>query len=211
MKKDNILDTLSFIIGLVTIILVVVFRNSYTTVFIIASIGSLLYGVLSIINKNNYGYLFTSLGLSLLITMILYMNNVLDRFDSVTFMITGSVFSLMIITLVFDFIKRKNELKKYSLIVEGTVVDLIKNPNTTKEYFQPVYEYILDNEVFQVSLPRYINKFIPNVGDKLKIYVNPDNMEEVYFDKSKKEKITDYGISFFLMISSLIIMITLFL
>lgn len=210
MKKDSILDVLSFIVGVVTIILVVVFRNSYTTLFMIASIGALLYGVIAIINKNNYGYLFTSLGLSLLITMILYMNKIFDRFDAVTFMITGSVFVLMAITLIFDFINRKNELKKHSLAVEAIVVDLLKNPNTTKEYFQPVYEYVLDDEVFQVTLPRYINKFIPNIGDRLKIYVNPDNKDEVFFDKGKTEKLTDYGVSIFLMIASLIIMITLF-
>lgn len=211
MKKETILDTLSFIVAIVTIIVVVCLRSNYTYLILCGSIGATLYGLLASLNKNNYGYLFLSIGCSALITIILYMNKVLVRADAITFMITCSVFTLMIITLIFNYLNRKNNFKTYDLMVEGKVIDLVKNPNTKKEYFQPVYEFEVDGEVFNVNYPVFKNRFIPNIGDTEKIYVNSKDHKDVFFDKTVGEKICDYAVSAFLIIASLIIMITLFI
>ncbi len=211
MKKEKILDTLSFIVAIATIIISLCFKNNYKYLILIASIGASIYGLLASLNKNNYGYIFLSLGPSALIAVLLYMNNILDKVDSVTFMITCSVFMLMVITLIFNYLNRKINFKKYSLIVEGSVIDLVKNPNTKKEYFQPVYEFEVDGEVYNVDYPIFMNRFIPNIGDKQKIYVNANDHKDVFFDKNTREKIYDYVLSIFLIIASLIIMITLFI
>lgn len=211
MKKETVLDTLSFIVAVVTIILVVCLKSNFTYLILAGSIGSILYGLLASLNKNNYGYIFLSLGISALVTILLYMNKILDKSDSITFMITGSVFMLMIITLIFNYLNRKVNFKKYNMVVEGRVIDLVKNPNTKKEYFQPVYEFEVDGEVFNVDYPMFKNKFIPNIGDTQKIYVNSKDHKDVFFDKSTGEKIYDYALSAFLIIASLIIMITLFI
>ncbi len=211
MKKETILDTLSFIVAVATIVIAVCFRNNYTYLILVASIGATIYGLLASLNKNNYGYIFLSLGISALITIILYMNKVLVKADAITFMITCSVFILMIITLIFNYLNRKENFKRYDMMVVGRVIDLVKNPNTKNEYFQPVYEFEIDGKVYNVNYPLFKNKFIPNIGDEQKIYVNSKDHEDVFFDKSTGEKIYDYALSAFLIIASLIIMITLFI
>ena len=68
MKKETVLDTLSFIVAVVTIILVVCLRSNFTYLILAGSIGSILYGLLASLNKNNYGYIFLSLGISALVS-----------------------------------------------------------------------------------------------------------------------------------------------
>ena len=211
MKKESILDTLAFIVAVVTIIVVVCLRSNYQYLILAGSIGASIYGLLASLNKNNYGYIFLSLGISALIAILVYMGKILDRSDAITFMITCSVFMLMIITLIFNYFNRKVNFKKYNLVVEGRVIDLVRNPNTKKDYFQPIYEFEVDGEVYNVDFPGFKNRFIPNIGDTQKIYVNSKDHKDVFFDKSKGEKISDYTVSIFLIIASLIIMITLFI
>ena len=210
MKKETILDTLSFIVGLVTILLVVFFKDKMNYLLFSLAIGGSLFGIILIMKKSNYGYLITSLGISLLGSVLLYRFNILDRPDAVTFMITGSVFSLMVISMIFSVINDKVNKKECSLLIYGEVVDLVKNSNTKDEYFQPIYEYVVDDKPYQVAHPKFLNKNIPDIGSKHKIYVNPKKHEDVYFEKEPIDKLYDYGISLLLAIVSLIIIITLF-
>lgn len=210
MKKETILDTLSFIVGLVTILLVVFFKDKMNYLLFSLAIGGSLFGIILIMKKSNYGYLITSLGISLLGSVLLYRFNILDRPDAVTFMITGSVFSLMVISMIFSVINDKVNKKECSLLIYGEVVDLVKNSNTKDEYFQPIYEYVVDDKPYQVAYPKFLNKKIPDIGSKHKIYVNPKKHEDVYFEKEPIDKLYDYGISLLLAIVSLIIIITLF-
>lgn len=210
MNKDKFLDTLAFIVGLVTAILAVIFKNNMSSVLFCVGIGGSSCGLLLILKKSNYGYLILSICLSILVTMILYTNKILDKADSITFMITGSVFLLMAISMLFSILGEIANKKRYSLVVWGKVVDLKKNPNTTKEYYQPIYEYVIDDKTLEVAYPRFVNRFIPNVGDKHKIYINPLDKEDVYFEKEMLDKLYDYGVGLFLAIASLFIMISLF-
>lgn len=210
MNKEKIFSNLSFIIAVITIILIAFFHNNIAIIGVIGGIGGFLYGICLMINKNSTGYLFTSLGISLAASFLLYNYEKFDKGDAVTFMICESTFLLMLITLIFMYINNKELFKLYNMSVEAEVIDLVKNPNTTKEYYQVMYQYELDGKAYVVGTPGFINKSIPNIGDKKKIYVDSNDYANVYFDKTMKEKIYNIGLCSFLMIASLIIVITLF-
>lgn len=97
------------------------------------------------------------------------------------------------------------------MAVLAFVVDLVKNPNTKKEYYQPIYQFEINGEVYTVEGLTFIDKFIPKIGESIKLYVDSKNYTDVYFDKSKREKIYSMGVGLFLMIASLVILISLFI
>lgn len=209
--KNKILENISFVIIVITLLLIVVFQNNGTAMLFIGAGGLLLYGVVACLQLNKYGTISLGCGGSLLITMILYTMEVLDKADSITFMVTSSMMLISLISLIFMVINDKKVFKRYTLIVEGEVIDLERNPNTKKDYYKPVYSYNVDNVEYEVALPYYLNKNIPDIGDTIKLYVDPKEHSEVYFDKSLINKIKLWGSGIVLFIISLIIIITLFI
>lgn len=211
MKKETIIDSLSFVIGVLTVLLAVAFKDNLVYAGIIAGVGASLYGLLKALRKNSYGYILMSIGIGLFLALLLYKFEMLNRSDSLTFMICVSTNLLMLITFVFDFINRKEIFRVYDLKVEAEVVDLVKNPNTNKEYYQVMCAYTINDKDYIVGSPGFINKFIPKIGDKLTLYVDSKDNENVFFDKNKKEKIYDIGLGLFLIIATLLIILFLFI
>lgn len=210
MKKETILNNIGFVIGVLTILLIIAFKDNIVLVGIIAGIGGFLYGLCLSLNLNNSGYIFISIGLSLASSLSLYKFNILEKGDAFTFMICCSIFLLMSVSLIFGELKKKAMFKKFSLIVDAEVIDLVKEPNTKREYYQPVYGYVVDGEEFVVGALGYTNKFIPKIGDKIKLYVDPNQHDSVFFDETIFNKVYNLGLTIFLMIASLIILISLF-
>ncbi len=207
--KDKILDSMAFIVGVLTVILVALLNKNVMMMGIVGGMGAFFFGLINIMRKNNYGYVFTSCGLGCAISFLLYKYHILDRPDALMFMICSSTFLLMLISFIFDFINNKELFKIYNMEIIGVVVDLVKNPNTKQDYYQVIYEYEVDDKIYRVARPGFINKNIPNMGDKDKIYVDSQDYANVYFKKSKKERIIDLIIGGALMIASLGIMISL--
>ncbi len=211
MKREKIIDNLSFIIGVLSVIFVVLYKDNILIAGIIAGIGATLYGFLKALQEKNFGYILISVGISLITSLLVYKYKILDRADSLTLMICLSTFILMIITSIFAYFNRKKTFKKYDLNIEAEAIDLIKNPNTNKDYYQVVYSYEINNKYYSVKTPGFINSFIPKIGDKITIYVESSDHANVYFDKTKREKIYEIGLSLFLIIASFIIIIFLFI
>jgi len=211
MKKEEILSNVSFAIAVITILICLVFRNNLVMLGIVAGIGSFLYGICITINKNTTGYLFFGIGGSLAISLLLYKFKILDKGDTFTFMICCSIFLLMLMVLVVGSIRKKKIFKIYTMSVDAEVIDLVKNTNTKKEYYKPVYSYNLDGKEYVVEALGYIDKFIPKIGDKIKLYVDPKDYMNVYFDKTMFDKITGIGLSIFLLIVSFGIIVSLFI
>lgn len=208
--KKKILDNLSFGVVVISLLLIVVFKDKVQTMLFIASGGFILYGILAFLDGNRYGVVSLGCGISLFGTMLLYINEVLDKVDSITFIVCMSMSMIIVISYVFMFINEKAIFKKYSLIVEAEVVDLEKNPNTKKEYYSPVYAYSLKNKDYLVNLPYYINRNIPKIGDKIKLYVDPDDNLDVYFDKNLFNKIRYWGSGIVLIVVCIGIIVSLF-
>lgn len=211
MKKETLIDNLSFVVGVLTVLLVVVLKDNLVNAFIVAGVGAFLYGLLKALKKNSYGYILMSVGIGTSLALIIYKFEILNRSDSLTFMICVSTNLLMLVTFIFDYINRKEIFKIYDLKVEAEVANLVKNPNTNKEYYQVICEYTIDDKIYTVGSPGFINKFIPKIGDKVMLYVDSKDYENVYFDKNKKEKIYDIGLGLFLILATLIILLFLFI
>lgn len=208
--KNKIIDSIRFTIGVVTLILVFIFKSNLSTVGLVAGVGVALYGVCSLLMGERLGYVFSGLGTSLFISIVIYKMKILPQFESITFFMCLSLSLIVIISIIFDEITDKEMKKKHSLEVESTVIDLVKNPNTNKEFYQPIYEYVIDDVVMEVGAPGYYEKRIPKLGDKLIIYVNPEDHLDVYFEKGKRDKIYNIAVGLFLLIASIVIIISLF-
>ena len=208
--KNKIIDSIRFTIGVVTLILVFIFKSNLSTVGLVAGVGVALYGVCSLLMGERLGYVFSGIGSSLFISIVIYKMKILPQFESITFFMCLSLSLIVIISIIFDEITDKEMKKKHSLEVESTVIDLVKNPNTNKEFYQPIYEYVIDDVVMEVGAPGYYEKRIPKLGDKLIIYVNPEDHLDVYFEKGKRDKIYNIAVGLFLLIASIVIIISLF-
>lgn len=208
--KNKLIDNVSFAVLIITLLLIAVFRENGKVILFIASGGLVLYGTCASLQKQRYGTLIIGSGLSLLVTMFLYVFEMLDKSKSITFMICLSCFIIAFLSLIFMLITQKEAMKRYSLIVEGEVIDLEKNPNTKKEYYKPIYNYVIKNMVYTVEYPYFLQKGLPKIGDKSKIYVDPNELGEVYFDRKILGKLYYYGTCGVLMLVSAIIIFTLF-
>lgn len=209
--KNKIIDSIRFVIGVITLLLVFFFKDNLSTVGLVAGVGVALCGFCSLLLGERLGYVFSGLGSSLFISMIIYKMKLLPQFESITFFMCLSLSLIVVISIIFDEVTDKDMKKKHSLEVEATVIDLIKNPNTNKEFYQPLYEYEVDGVVMEVGSPVYYEKRIPKLGDRLRIYVNPDNHLDVYFESGKIDKIYSIAVGLFLLIASIVIIISLFI
>lgn len=209
--KNKTVDTIRFIVGVVTVILVFIFKSSLSTAGLIGGVGLLLYGICSLLLGERLGYVFSGLGVSLFTSVLIYKFGLLPQFESITFFMCLSLSLIIVISLIFDEVTEREFKKKYSLETEATVIDLVKNPNTNKEFYQPVYEYVVNDVVMEVGSPVYYEKRIPKLGDKLIIFVNPEDPLDVYFEKSKSDKLYGIAVGMFLLIASIVIIITLFI
>lgn len=208
--KQKIIDTMIYIIAIITVILILIFQTNKSMVLLIASIGGILLGLCFTIQNKKHGILIISLCISLLLSTILYKNKTLTLHNSLTFFISLSIASMLLITFIVEFINRKIISKIYTIKQQATVIDLKKYPNSKKEYYQPIYEYEIDNNIYHVEYPDYKQKFIPNIGDKKDIYIDPNNYEEIYFKPEIKDDLFKFFIGLILIIACLIILVGLF-
>lgn len=209
--KNKVLDNISFAIGAISIVLFFIFVNNIKLACIIGGIGSTLYGICSLLKKERMGYIFISIGVSVALGVGLHTLDILDQTKMITFILCLSLALLMVVSVVFNIINALDIKKRYSLVVEAKVIDLVKNPNVKGEYYQPIYQYDLDNISYCVEFPGYKKWFVPKIGDALKIFIEPGDHANTYFDKTLIEKISNYSISIFLAVVSLIIVVTLFI
>lgn len=210
MKKENILDGITLVLGLALVILLVVFRKDYDALLYSASILGILLGICFVFKKYNYGYLIVSMAGSLLLSTIFYYQKILIFNECVTFMICSSVALLMFFTTIFDGLIKKGIKAKYSLEVMAKVIDLEQNKNVKKECYAPVYEYEVDGTIYEIVAPYYLDKNIPAIGDELMVRVDPTNAEQVYFDKSISEELKEKFVAIVLMIVCIMIIVGLF-
>lgn len=208
--KDKIVDGLIGLFVLALVILLVIFRESYEALLYSASILGVIIGILFVIKKANYGYIVISISGSLLLSTIFYYSKLLIFNDCVTFLICSSVALLMFFSTIFDYLIKKAIKAKYALEIVARVIDLEKNRNVQKECYAPVYEYEVNDVVYEIVAPFFLDKNIPSIGDELSIRVDPKVPEHVYFNKELKEEFKEKFVSIVLMIVCIIIIIGLF-
>ena len=210
MKKNNIMDWISFGIGITIVLGVLIFQNNMKIVLGIISVGAFLSGVLFIIQKDRKGYILASGGISLGVSSLMYYLKGMSLLDTFTLMISMSVFLIMVLTLIFNIYNKKQVKEYYSLSVEAEVVDLITSQNTKKPFYQPYFKYQIDGHDYSVLYPHFIRSNVPNIGEKVNILVSAKDNADVFFEKSKPELLKDMATVLILMVISFVIMILVF-
>jgi len=210
MKKDKIIDAINFVDLCIMVILITIFHQKLKITFLVLGIGSLVSGCCLVLKKEKNGWAFASFGLSLVIDSILYYYEILDKVDAITFMICCTAFLLSVLTIMISILNMKNIHKQYAMRVVSKVIDLQKNESVRKECYRIIYSYDVDEKTFNIASLGYVDKNIPNIGDSKELLVDPNDYANVYFDKSKWQKILEFGVETLLALASLIILITLF-
>lgn len=211
MNKDKIINILGYILGIVTAIVVIVFQKNLQMLFISISICAFFIGIILFIKRQEYGTFVSGLGLSGILTFIIFKTNILDLTDSITLYCSTSLGIGCLLTVIYNIIARVILSKKYSMIVIGHVIDLERNPNSKKDYYRPVLEYTIDKNVYECNYPSYFDKNIPAIGDKFPIYVNTNDNLDVFFKEPLLDTVKVYGISIIFAIVCLVIDVMLFL
>ncbi len=211
MKKEQLLNNIGFGVIVVLLLVILVFQKNVKVVLYAISLIGVVYGLMNIPKKGASGFIFICLGISLAISGTLYFIKYFDLKQTFTLMIAASVFLLMIITLVFTYLRKKMLDENYSLRVNATVTDLISSDNTNSKFYQPCYKYTIDGHEYSVLFPGFISKRIPKIGDVVQIRVDKDDYQNVYFDKSFTERLFDLILVVFLLIVSLVIGVLQFL
>ena len=210
MNKNDLYETIKYLLIIIFLILVVIFRENMKVLVCIGGIALISAGIIFLIQKKTNGLLVLSLGISIICSFLLYIFKILVLADTIIFLLTSTVILTFISYLIVEFVTRKFIYKTYTIKSEAVVVDLIKNNNTKKEYYKPLFQYEVSGNVYDVLYPYFIKNFIPKIGDLKKILINPNDNTEVYFVKEKFEDIKNVVISLFFIISAFIILIGLF-
>ena len=79
--KNKILNNLSFIVIVLTLVVICIFKDSGKIMLYTAGVGITVYGVLISLLRNRYGSVSLGGGFSLLISMLIYDNKILDKVD----------------------------------------------------------------------------------------------------------------------------------
>ena len=206
-KTSNIL----FIFMAIMAVLIVVFKDNMNAVVIILAVGLFGGGIGSLIEKKPTGYLMLGISVSLGIGIALYRTEVLNIYDTFTFVFAATIASTMILALIIETLRKKQILNTHTLIVEAELVDLVRNANVKKEIYLPVYSYKVDDEIYEVNYTKYLSKHLPSIGSTKPLKVNPKNHVDVYFEPETKDKAKYIACAVFLSIVSIAVIVSLFI
>lgn len=162
------------------------------------------------VKKNKMGCLSFGVGLSGFFTYFVYIKKILDVYSCITFMICSSVSLILFFTLLFYFLAKYYYKKEFSIVVDGEVVDLIRKKDSKKELYKPIYSYTIDNLNYTVEYIKFLKFLIPNIGDKKRMYVHPNDHLNVYFMPEKMEIIVNLFTCLTFIILPIIIIVSLF-
>jgi len=211
MKKKEIFSNIGFVLVVASLIVILVYQKNIKVVVFAASFGLFVYGLITLMKERIKGIITCVFSVSLAISGALYFFKVFNLMKAFTFMMSFTVFWMMVLTAFFAYKQRKLLCSKYSIETEAEVIDLIVNPNTEEKYYQPYYKYEIDGEEYDVLYPAFINKNVPNIGDKTKIRVDPNDRDSIYFEKRIKDKVFDVALIIFFILVSLLIMVGQFI
>ncbi len=206
-KTSNIL----YVCMVIMAILIVVFKDNMSAIVIILAVGLVVGGIGYLLEKKPAGYLMLGVGISLGIGIALYRTNILNIYDTFTFVFAATIAASMILALIIETIRKKQILNTHTTIVEAELVDLVRNVNVKKELYLPVYSYKVDGEIYEVNYIKHLSKHLPSIGSTKPLRVNPKNHVDVYFEPETKDKAMYISCAVFLSVVSIAIIISLFI
>lgn len=211
MNKENILNYVSYVLGIAFCILFLIFQNDKPKLVVIISIFAILYGIVLFLKRENAGALLIGIGSSLGVSFICYYNLFgKDLGLCVTFFFFLSMVLISLCSFIFYFINNYVIKKMFPIKVEAQVVDLVKSTFMKRESYKPVYSYVYKDKEYNVEDLRFLNRFIPNIGDLKEIWISEDDSESAYFPFSKMEKFVNIATWIFFFILGIIVLVSLF-
>lgn len=85
------------------------------------------------------------------------------------------------------YINYKRKKEKYTLITEATCKELKEDWQGGVRCYAPVWSYIVDGSEFTYCSNVYKNLGVTNIGEKSKIYLNPNDVNDIYIPIIPKE------------------------
>ena len=208
MKKP--LDTIKYILIVLTMILIIIFQNKIYNVFLIISIFCFLLGIIHIIEKKNTWILLEIMSITSIVSILLYKTDVLDFADTLTFYICLLLSTTLLAAEILAFIQISKIKKIYLDKVKAKVIDYEKVENTKINYVYPVYSYLIDDKEYVVISPQVYKKKIPKIDSEITILLNPKDPEDVYFEPPKLKRIFYLTSGIIAIILCIIVIIYLF-
>jgi hypothetical protein len=212
--KENIQGGVFLVFFVSSLIAMLYFskRNTMMCLFIFG-IYFFVFGLIAItqeqnLKKNLHLFLFLIVGLGIMICSGISLSGKTLSKDIVAILILCLIM-LVGVYLSFDTLKtiigKKTRCTK---VVSAKCIDLDKyyitdSDGLDKTVYAPVFNYHYNETSYNVKLDKYSNVDVPMVGDYEKIYINPDNPEDVY-RPSLAQNISVLGLGIGSIISSLI-------
>lgn len=178
---NKILNFLIYIIIGVCFLLFLFFQKDMSYLFVIFSSFCLLIGLCYILKKNRLGTLAFGVGVSGLITFYIYYKRYLLIYDCITFMICLTMSIILLLTFIFTLCNFVYFKKKYSILLYAEVVDIMQEKRNKKDFYLPIYSYELDGKKYTVESVQFFKRFIPDLGVRKRVYVNPEDLLDVFF------------------------------
>ena len=168
-------------------------RNTMMCLFIFG-IYFLVFGLIAItkeqdLKKNLHLFLFLIVGLGIMICSGISLagknlNLTLSK-DSVPILIL-CLFMLIGVYMSFGTLQTiVGKKTRCTKVVSAKCIDLdkqymINSDGPDKTLYAPIFNYYYNGTLYKVKLDKYSNVDVPMVGDYQKIYINPDNPDDVY-------------------------------
>lgn len=209
MKK--VLEWLIYIMCIAFAIFVFIKKDSYELIVMVGALFVIAMGILLFFKKNEYALLVLIIGICLEVSYLLYKFRVLDRSTAIVFMFIFTLFNVLLLSIIKYFMAIKNSINTHKMELIATVVDITKNPNFKKEVLVPLLEYKVKSEYFEFNYISDDPKYVPKIGDTVKIYVNPNDYYDVYIPPSRKAIIRGVAGTIFIMLASLLLLVDMFL
>lgn len=84
------------------------------------------------------------------------------------------------------FFSRYNYLKKLGIRAEGVIVDFLKKEKPRRTSYYPIYEFFYLDRNYTFTSPFGMGSKVGQIGDKVTIFVDPNNPEESIADGYKQ-------------------------
>lgn len=116
--------------------------------------------------------------------------NLLVNFQKLLPVLFASLFVIIGVGLiVFTLLRSKSKSERCSVKVTAVVKDMLKNYSHRDGHssitYCPVYEFYYSGEYLEGCTNEYRNFDLPQVGQEVEIYVNPDEPKEIFIPSKK--------------------------
>ena len=209
MKKA--IDNIIYILGAILLIVIVYLNDKYALMLTITAVFLVIIGLLLLMNGNNYAALILPIGICLSMSIAFYKAQKFALSTAAIFFFLSCLALIMLITIIKYHYSIKSREKTHKITIDAEITDLVRNPNFDIDYYTPVLTYEIDGESFDVNYNKGFTKQVPQIGDTIRIYVNPNDHSDVFFKPELSTLLKNYISSILIILICIFILISIFI